>query len=78
MIYQIKDKYYINVAPYVYTEIEFRLDNDNLILVPTDRKIEVYKLTEVKQIFFPDEKENLKKKLFTPERKKQTKKSKKK
>ena len=64
MIYQIKDKYYINVAPHVFKEINLCLKNDDLVLVPTDNTIEVYKMYEVKSIYFQHEKENLKKKLF--------------
>lgn len=64
MIYQIKDKYYINVAPHVFKEINLCLKNDDLVLVPTDNTIEVYKLFEVKTIYFQHEKESLKKKLF--------------
>lgn len=64
MIYQIQDKYYINVAPHIFKEVNLCLKNDDLILVPTNNKIEVYKMYEVKQIFFQNEKENLKKKLF--------------
>ena len=64
MIYQIQDKYYINVAPHIFKEVNLCLKNDDLILVPTNNKIEVYKMYEVKQIFFQNEKESLKKKLF--------------
>lgn len=64
MIYQIQDKYYINVAPHIFKEVNLCLKNDDLILVPTNNKIEVYKMCDVKQIFFQNEKENLKKKLF--------------
>jgi hypothetical protein len=63
MIYQIDDKYYINVAPNVYKEIELRLENDDLILVPTNITREVYKMYEVKQIYFQSEKETLKEKM---------------
>lgn len=63
MIYQIDDKYYINVAPNVYKEIELRLEHDDVIIVPTQNKREVYKMNEVKQIYFQNEKEQLKKKL---------------
>ena len=65
MIYQINDKYYINVAPHIFKEVSLCLKNDDLILVPTDNKIEVYKMHEVKQIYFQNEKESLKKKLFS-------------
>lgn len=64
MIYQIKDKYYINVAPHIFKEVSLCLKNDDLVLVPTDNKIEVYKTHEVEQIYFQNEKESLKKKLF--------------
>lgn len=70
MIYQIKDKYYINVAPHIFKEVKICLKNNDLILVPTNNKIEVYKLHEVKQIYFMEEKEALKKKLFPPVEKK--------
>lgn len=68
MIYQIKGKYYINVAPHVFKEINLCLKNDDLVLVPTDNTIEVYKMHEVKSIYFQHEKENLKKKLFPVEK----------
>lgn len=64
MIYQIQDKYYINVAPHVFKEVNLCLKDDDLILVPTNNKIEVYKMHEVKEIYFQHEKESLKKKLF--------------
>ena len=64
MIYQINDKYYINVAPHIFKEINLCLKNDDLVLVPTDNTIEVYNMYEVKSIYFQHEKENLKKKLF--------------
>ena len=64
MIYQIKDKYYINVAPHVFKEINLCLKDDDLVLVPTNNTVEVYKMYEVKSIYFQHEKENLKKKLF--------------
>lgn len=64
MIYQIQDKYYINVAPHIFKEVNLCLKDNDIILVPTDNKIEVYKMYEVKQIYFQQEKEILKKKLF--------------
>lgn len=63
MIYQIDDKYYINVAPNVYKEIELRLEQDDVIIVPTKNKREVYKMSEVKQIYFQNEKDKIKEKL---------------
>ena len=59
MIYQIKDKYYINVAPHIFKEVVLKIENNDLVLVPTENKIEVYKMHEVKQIYFQNEKESL-------------------
>lgn len=59
MIYQIKDKYYINVAPHIFKEVVLQIENNDLVLVPTENKIEVYKMHEVKQIYFQNEKESL-------------------
>lgn len=64
MIYQIKDKYYINVAPHIFKEVKICLKNNDLVLAPTNNTIEVYKMYEVKSIYFQHEKENLRKKLF--------------
>lgn len=63
MIYQIDDKYYINIAPNVYKEIKLRLEHNDVIIVPTENTREVYKMNEVRQIYFQHEKEQLKKKL---------------
>ncbi len=63
MIYRIDDKYYINIAPNVYKEIELRLEHNDVVIVPTENKREVYNMREVRQIYFQNEKEQLKKKL---------------
>lgn len=72
MIYQIKDKYYINVAPHIFKEINLCLKNDDLVLVPTNNKIEVYKMQEVRSICFQHEKDNLRKKLFSTKKEETT------
>ena len=64
MIYQIKDEYYINIAPHIYKKINLCLKGDELILVPTNKTVEIYKMYEVKQIYFASEKDKLKEKLF--------------
>ena len=64
MIYQIDDKYYVNISPNIYVEVELKLEKDDLVLVPTTRQREVNKTYEVKQIFFIQEKDKLKEKLL--------------
>lgn len=63
MIYQIDDKYYVNISPNIYVEIELRLQDDDLILVPTDKQREVNKTYKIKTIFFEQEKDKLKEKI---------------
>lgn len=64
MIYQIDDKYYVNISPNIYVEVELKLEKDDLVLVPTTRQREVNKTYEIKQIFFAQEKDKLKEKLL--------------
>lgn len=74
MIYQIDDKYYVNISPSIYVEIELRLQDDDLILVPTDKQREVSKTYQIKSIFFEQEKEKLKARLKADLEKKEKKK----
>lgn len=64
MIYQIDDKYYVNISPNIYVEVELKITKDDLILVPTTRQREINKTYEIKQIYFLQEKEKLKEKLL--------------
>lgn len=63
MIYLIDDKYYVNISPNIYVEVELKLEKDDLILVPTNRQREVNKTYQIKQIYFEQEKDKIKKKL---------------
>ena len=63
MIYQINNKYYIRVAPSIYTEISFILKNDDVIIKPTSNKIEVNSGAEIKQLDFQKEKVKIKQNL---------------
>ena len=64
MIYQIDDKYYVNISPNIYVEVELKIEKDDLVLVPTTKQREVNKTYEIKQIFFAQEKDKLKEKLL--------------
>ena len=64
MIYQIDDKYYVNISPNIYVEVELKIEKDDLVLVPTTRQREVNKTYEIKQIFFAQEKDRLKEKIL--------------
>ena len=72
MIYQIDDKYYVNISPNIYAEVELKLEKDDLVLVPTTRQREVNKTYEIKQIIFAQEKNKLKEKLLKEQAPKET------
>lgn len=59
MLYQIKDKYYIRVAPMKYTEVTFVLKDNDVIIKPTRNKIESDSETQIKEINFQKEKDNI-------------------
>lgn len=60
MIYQINNKYYIRVAPSIYTEISFILKNNDVTIKPTPNKIEVNSSANIKQLNFQKEKDKIK------------------
>lgn len=69
MIYQIKNKYYIKVAPYLYKEIDFILTNDSVTIKTLSNKIEITSGVDIKQIDFQKEKDSIKKQLLTEKNK---------
>ena len=72
MIYQIGNKYYIRVAPMKYTEVKFILKNDDVVINPTQNKIESNGSMTITEFNFQKEKENIKKSLqdtLNPEKK---------
>lgn len=76
MIYQIDGKYYVNISPNTYTEVELKLTKDDLILVPTNRQIEVNKTYTVRQIYFMQEKNKIRDKMLEEQKKVEEKKKK--
>lgn len=64
MIYQILNKYYIRVAPRKYTEIEFMLKNDDVVIKTTSNKLEANGETVITTFDFQKEKDNIKKRLL--------------
>lgn len=60
MIYLINNKYYIRVAPLKYTEIDFALKNNDVIIKPTRNRIEANGNTIIKEVNFQNEKEKIK------------------
>lgn len=63
MIYQINNKYYIRVAPMKYTEIDFELKNNKVVIKTTNNKLEVNGRMTVKEINFQSVKESIKENL---------------
>lgn len=63
MLYKIANKYYIRVAPMRYTEVEFVIENDDVIIKPTKNKLLANANISIDEINFQKEKENIKKKL---------------
>lgn len=64
MLYQIENKYYIRVAPMKYTEVNFILKNDDVVIQPTRNKLESNGRTIIKEFDFQKEKDNIKSKLL--------------
>lgn len=60
MIYLINNKYYIRVAPLKYTEIDFELKNNDVIIKPTRNRIEANGNMIIKEVNFQNEKEKIK------------------
>lgn len=60
MIYQIKDKYYIRVAPMKYTEVKFVLRNDDVVIETTKNRIISNGGMTIKELNFQQEKEKIK------------------
>lgn len=63
MIYQIDNKYYIRTAPMKYTEIEFLLKGNDVVVKPTHNRILANGHMSIKEINFQTEKDKIKKKL---------------
>lgn len=60
MIYQIKNRYYIRVAPMKYTEVKFVLEKDEVIIEITGNKLISNADMEIKEINFQQEREKIK------------------
>ena len=65
MIYQIGGKYYVNIAPSIYVEVKFELSKGEVVIKPTNNKLEVGSNSKVIAIDFNKEKGNIKKKFFS-------------
>lgn len=68
MIYQINGKYYVRLYPNRYAEIEIKLHNDSVVLVPTERRLDTSLGDEIIPINFQAEKDNFKKELLKKEK----------
>ena len=66
MIYQIKNKYYVRVAPMKYTEVKFVLEKDEVVIKTTGNKLISNADMEIKEINFQQEKEKIKANLLKP------------
>ena len=64
MIYLIANKYYIKVAPMRYTEIDFFIKNNDVVIQPTKNRIESNSGTKIQEIDFKKEKEKIKRNLL--------------
>lgn len=65
MIYKIANKYYVNISPMIFSEVNLVVDNGKVILKPVGKKIEVNKNTEIIQINLDEEKARLLRKTKT-------------
>ena len=64
MIYLISNKYYIRVAPMKYTEVEFSIKDNDVVIKPTKNRIESNDGMKIQEINFQKEKEKIKKSLL--------------
>ena len=56
MIYKIANKYYVKISPMVFSEVELVVENNEVVIKPVGKKIEVSAKTEVSAINLADEK----------------------
>ena len=56
MIYKILNKYYVNISPMIFSEVELVVVNNEVVIKPTGKKIEVNVNTEVTTVNLADEK----------------------
>jgi len=59
MIYSIDGKYYVNISPSIYVEVNPTLNGDNIALMPTRNKIEVNSNTNIIPMSLEDIKNSL-------------------
>lgn len=60
MLYQLENKYYIRVAPRKYTEVNFVLKNDDVVISVTNNRMIADGNTVFTEINFQKEKEKIK------------------
>lgn len=56
MIYKIANKYYVNISPMIFSEVDLVVENSKVVIKPVGNKIEVNAKTEVNAINLADEK----------------------
>lgn len=56
MIYKIANKYYVNISPMIFSEVDLVVENNNVVIKPLGNKIEVNARTEVNAINLAEEK----------------------
>ena len=56
MIYKIANKYYVNISPMIFSEVDMVVVNDEVVLKPTARKMEINANTEIITVNLADEK----------------------
>ena len=56
MIYKIANKYYVNISPMIFSEVELVVKDNTVVIQPLGKKIEVNAKTEVLAINLADEK----------------------
>lgn len=56
MIYKIANKYYVNISPMIFSEVNLVVKNNNVVIEPLGEKIEINANTEVIAINLADEK----------------------
>ena len=59
MIYKIANKYYVNISPMIFSEVNLVVNNGKVVIKPVGKKIEVNKNTEIIQINLDEEKVRL-------------------
>ena len=59
MIYKIANKYYVNISPMIFSEVNLVVENENVVIKPIGKKIETNANTEIIKVNLSEEKSKI-------------------